>query len=80
MIEQYKILSPYIKNCTTDESFKYEDFNKEKVIEVHLSASSLVRKPYTICRIKNLISKHKLDLKCWEDKTMINNDRFIISK
>ena len=78
MIDQYKILSQYIKNCTCDESFKYEDFNKEKVIKVHLSSGATLRKELVMNKIENLISKHNLNLKIKVDNTMRFNDRFII--
>ena len=76
----YQLLKPLITNWVHNESYKYEDFKKEKIIEVHLSASSVVRKGFTINRIQNLISKHDLNLKVFESAEMEQNDRFIISK
>ena len=72
MLEYDKILRPLISNWIHDERIS-ED-------RVYLSASSIVRKEFTKNRILNLISKHNLNLKVWEDNTMEYSDRFIISK
>jgi hypothetical protein len=72
MIEYDKILKPLISNWVHDEILS-ED-------RVYLSSSSIVRKEFTKNRILNLISKHNLNLKVWEDNTMEYSDRFIISK
>ncbi|HXS61095.1 MAG TPA: hypothetical protein VN703_09840 [Candidatus Sulfopaludibacter sp.] len=80
MLNDYQILRPLINNIVHDERFKNQEFSDDKILEVHLSASSIIRKDFTINRIKNLIAKHKLNLKVFEDDTMEFNDRFIISK
>lgn len=71
MKEEYYILYPKIKNW----------IHGEKILEdrVYLCASSIVRKDYTINRIRNLIAEHNLNLKVFEDNTMDFSDRFIIS-
>lgn len=72
MINEYNRLIPLIFNWVHNVRFS-ED-------RVYLSASSVIRKTYTLNRINNLISEHKLNLKVWEDNTMEYSDRFIISK
>lgn len=80
MIEHYNALRPLISNWIHGEKYKYENEWNDNPIEVHLSASSLVRKMYTINRIKNLISKHNLNLKVFEMPEMERTDRFCIGK
>lgn len=80
MLTDYQKLKAFIRNWVHNERFKYLDFKKEEIIEVHLSASSGVRKKYTINRIKNIILQHDLKLKVWEPKEFEFTDRFIISK
>jgi len=72
MLEYDKILRPLISNWIHDERLS-ED-------RVYLSASSIVRKSYTLNRINNLISEHKLNLKVFESSEMEYSDRFIIPK
>lgn len=79
MIEEYSILKPLIKNWIHDERYMYSE-KTFLPIEVHLSASSIVRKDFTMNRIRNLISKHNFNLKVFEGNTMEYSDRFIISK
>jgi hypothetical protein len=45
-----------------------------------VSAASIIRKQYTMNKIKNLIGKLNLHLIIFEDKTMEITDRFIIAK
>lgn len=80
MINDFLILKKYINNWVHNESYKYADWDRKVVSEVHLSAGAIIRKDFTMNRIKNLISKHNLNLKVWEDDTMLQTDRFIISQ
>ena len=77
MITDYQLLKPLISNYVHNEIFKYDNGFP---IEVHLSASSVLRKDFTKNKIQNLISKHDLNLKVFESSEMEQNDRFIISK
>lgn len=81
MLSEYEKLKPMIVNCVHNERMKVDlDNTPVTVLEVHLSAPSIIRKEFTINKIRNLIAKHNLNLKCWEDDSMLKSDRFIISK
>ena len=77
MIEQYQILRPFIANYIFDEMYQYKDFDKKEVVGVMVSASSLIRKDYTINRVRNLISKNGLSITVSEDG-FENSNKFII--
>lgn len=77
MLSEYKILRPFIANYIFDEMYQYKDFDKKEVVGVLVSASSLVRKDYTINRVRNLISKNGLSITVSEEGFEDSN-RFII--
>lgn len=77
MLSEYQILRPFIANYIFDEMYQYKDFDKKEVVVVMVSASSLIRKDYTINRVRNLISKNKLNLTVSEDG-FEDSSRFII--
>ena len=77
MIEQYQVLRPFIANYIFDEMYQYKDFDKKEVVGVMVSASSLIRKVYTINRVRNLISKTGLSITVSEDG-FENSNKFII--
>ena len=77
MIEQYQILRPFIANYIFDEMYQYKDFDNKEVVGVMVSASSLIRKDYTINRVRNLISKNGLSITVSEDG-FENSNRFVI--
>ena len=77
MIEQYQILRPFIANYIFDEMYQYKDFDNKEVVGVMVSASSLIRKDYTINRVRNLISKNGLSITVSEEG-FENSSRFII--
>ena len=77
MIEQYQILRPFIANYIFDEMYQYKDFDNKEVVGVMVSASSLIRKDYTINRVRNLISKNGLSITVSEEGFEGSN-RFII--
>jgi hypothetical protein len=77
MLSEYALLKPHIINYTFDETIMYKDFQKKEVVSVSLSASSILRKDFTINRIKNLISKKGLSLTVSEDG-LDNSTKFII--
>lgn len=79
MLEQYHILKPLISNYIFDEKYQYNDMNKKEVVGVVLSASSLIRKDYTLNRVKNLIAKKELNLSVSEEG-MEYSTMFIITK
>lgn len=78
MLTDYNTLKKYITNWVHDEIYKYSDFKKEEVIEVHISCGAVIRKDMVMNRVKNLINKLDLNLYIFEenDKT----DRFVIAK
>lgn len=80
MVEHYQNLKPLIENYVHDEKPIYNGFDKTEIVGYTLSASSFIRKQYTMNKIKNLIGKLNLDLIIFEDKTMEMSDRFIIAK
>jgi hypothetical protein len=80
MSEHYHQLKKLIENYVHDEKPIYNGFDKTEIVGYTLSASSFIRKQYTMNKIKNLISKLNLDLIIFEDKTMEMSDRFIIAK
>ena len=80
MAKDYQKLRETISNYVHDEKPIYNGFDKTEIVGYTLSASSFIRKPYTMNKIKNLISKLNLDLIIFEDKTMEMSDRFIIAK
>lgn len=81
MITEYNKLKPLILNLVHNECYKVKDVKMfSEVVEVHLSAPSIVRKKFTINKINNLISKNKLSLKVFELPEMEFSDRFVISK
>ena len=67
MLSEYHILKPFISNYIFDEKYQYKDFDKKEVVGVVLASSSLIRKEFTINRIKNLISKKELNLSVSEE-------------
>ena len=77
MIEQYQILRPFIANYIFDEMYQYKDFNKKEVVGVMVSASSILRKEFTLNRVRNLISKNGLSITVSEDG-FENSNRFVI--
>lgn len=77
MIEHYNTLRPLISNWIHNEM---HCTSNSVVDEVHLSASSLVRKDFIKNKITNLINKYDLDLKIIEGDGMELTDRFIIVK
>jgi hypothetical protein len=77
MIEQYTLLKPHIINYTFDETIMYKDFDKKEAVSVSLNSSSLLRKDFTLNRIRNLISKKGLSLTVSEDG-LDNSTKFII--
>ena len=77
MLPEYLKLKPFIANYIFDEMYQYKDFNKKEVVGVMVSASSLVRKVYTINRVRNLISKNGLSITVSEDGFK-DSSRFII--
>ena len=77
MMSEYQILRPFISNYIFDEMYKYKDFNKKEVVGVMVSASSLIRKDYTINRVRNFISKNGLSIIVSEEGFEDSN-RFVI--
>jgi hypothetical protein len=77
MLAEYSILRPFIANYIFDEMYQYKDFNKKEVVGVMVSASSLIRKDYTINRVRNLINKNGLSITVSEEG-FENSNRFII--
>lgn len=77
MLKEYSILRPFIANYIFDEKYQYKDFNKKEVVGVIVSASSLIRKDYTINRVRNLINKNGLSITVSEEG-FENSNRFII--
>ena len=77
MLSEYKILRPFITNYIFDEIYQYKDFNKKEVVGVMMSASSLIRKDYTINRVRNLINKNGLSITVSKEGFEDSN-RFII--
>ena len=77
MLSEYQILRPFIANYIFDEMYQYKDFDKKEVVGVMVSASSLIRKDYTINRVRNLISKNGLNITVSEDG-FENSNKFII--
>lgn len=77
MLPEYLILKPFIANYIFDEMYQYKDFDKKEVVGVMVSASSLIRKDYTINRVRNLISKNGLSITVSEEG-FENYNRFII--
>lgn len=67
MLPEYHILKPLISNYIFDEKYQYNDFDKKEVVGVMLSASSLLRKEYTLNRIRNLINKNGLSITVSEE-------------
>lgn len=80
MTTAYQKLKPLIENYVHDEKPIYNGFDKTEIVGYTLSASSFIRKQYTMNKIKNLIGKLNLDIIIFEDKTMEVSDRFIIAK
>ena len=77
MIEQYQVLRPFIANYIFDEMYQYKDFDKKEVVGVMVSASSVLRKEFTLNRVRNLISKNGLSITVSEDG-FENSNKFII--
>lgn len=77
MLSEYQILRPFIANYIFDEMYQYKDFDKKEVVGVIVSASSLLRKGYTINRVRNLINKNGLSITVSEEGFEDSN-RFII--
>jgi hypothetical protein len=80
MLSDYQKLKPLIENYIHDEKPIYNGFDKTEIVGYTVSAASIIRKQYTMNKIKNLISKLDLDISIFEDKTMEFTDRFIIAK
>jgi hypothetical protein len=80
MTADYQTLKPLISNSIFDEKPIYNGFDKKEIVGYTVSAASIIRKQYTMNKIKNLISKLDLDISIFEDKTMEFTDRFIIAK
>jgi hypothetical protein len=80
MLSDYQKLKPLIENYIHDEKPIYNGFDKTEIVGYTVSAASIIRKQYTMNKIKNLISKLDLDISIFEDKTMEITDRFIIAK
>lgn len=62
ILSEYEKLKPHIKNYVSPEKYQYSDLDFKEIIGVMVSASSLIRKDYTMNRVKNLIAKLKLNL------------------
>jgi hypothetical protein len=80
MTPDYQKLKPLISNSVFDEKPIYNGFDKTEIVGYTVSAASIIRKQYTMNKIKNLIGKLNLHLIIFEDKTMEITDRFIIAK
>jgi hypothetical protein len=80
MPTDYQKIKPRIENYIHDEKPIYNGFDKTEIVGYTVSAASIIRKQYTMNKIKNLICKLNLDLIIFEDKTMEMSDRFIIAK
>lgn len=77
MLSEYQILRPFIANYIFDEMYQYKDFDEKEVVGVMVSASSLLRKEYTLNRVRNLINKNGLSITVSEEGFEDSN-RFII--
>lgn len=77
MLSEYQILRPFIANYIFDEMYQYKDFDEKEVVGVMVSASSLLRKEYTLNRVRNLINKNGLSITVSEEG-FENSNRFII--
>lgn len=80
MTKDFEIIKEKMKNSLFNEKPIYNGFDKTEIVGYTLSASSFIRKQYTMNKIKNLINKLNLALIIFEDKTMEMSDRFIIAK
>jgi len=78
MNHHYQKLKPFIQNFTDENGFIYKELGSEEIVGVILSASSYIRKPYTINRILNLINKLQLPLTVSEEGFQMDN-RFKIN-
>jgi hypothetical protein len=78
MSTDYQKLKLLISNSIFDEKPIYNGFDKTEIVGYTVSAASIIRKQYTMNKIKNLISKLDLELMVTEDNTMELTDRFII--
>jgi hypothetical protein len=80
MLSNYQKLKPLIENYIHDEKPVYNGFDKTEIVGYTVSAASIIRKQYTMNKIKNLIGKLDLEILVFEDKSMEMSDRFIIAK
>lgn len=80
MTKDFEIIKEKMKNSLFNEKPIYNGFDKTEIVGYTVSASSLLRKEFTLNRAQNLVQKFGLNLNVFEDDSMKLTDRFIISK
>lgn len=75
--EHYRLLKMMVKDLVCDEVIQYNDFDKNEITAVFLSALCYLKKINTMQKIEEIIKKNGFNLKVTEETLELTN-RFCI--